>query len=52
MEDLDGGGGWLSGGAKFLKTHLDTEFHPRKLFEILSSLERDRESSHHFLSLK
>lgn len=27
-------------------------FHPRKLFEILSSLERDRESSHHFLYLK
>lgn len=50
MEDLDPGRGWLSGGAKFLRTRQETEFSPGKLQKILSSLESQGNDSPYFHS--
>jgi len=48
MEDLDPGGGWLSGGARFLKTRKGAEFSLKTLHSVFDCLESQGADSPHY----
>jgi len=52
MEELDPGGGWLAGGAPFIKTKKDIDFSLTKLNVLFESLESEGRNSEDFRSFR